>query len=123
MVEKHDDSIKAFDQTITAKPGKPVCFPLRFDYAGSSFFSVYRIEVLSRPANGKLVIDGTKATYVADSGASDSFTWRVVDLTGRVSNEATVSIRIDSNDGSGSLNPGAIDDNSIVGMDATIFFF
>ncbi|MVN92686.1 CshA/CshB family fibrillar adhesin-related protein [Mucilaginibacter aquatilis] len=67
------------------------------DNSGNSTFNQQSIEIISQPANGRVVIGGNgTVTYTPNTGyaGTDVFTYRVRDLNGYYTNVATVTINI-----------------------------
>ncbi|MBD3392587.1 MAG: hypothetical protein GF418_10890 [Chitinivibrionales bacterium] len=86
----------ANDQHVTVAMGQTAAVSLSIS---SSTSGPYAYTVTAPPAHGSVSLAGNDATYTPDEGfsGSDAFTWIVTDQsTGKASNEATVSLTVQS---------------------------
>lgn len=110
----NDDPI-ANDDNISLVTGDTVNIPVAAnDNDPENELDLTSIEITEQPANGTVTVnnDGT-VTYTHDGSAttSDSFKYTIKDLSGAVSNEATVTISIGTapvaNDDDAAVNEGS----------------
>ncbi len=91
----------AVSDTATLPSGESVAITvLENDTDSNDDLDITSVEILSQPSLGSVQVDAQGVvTYTHDQVAvgSDSFTYRVYDLTGLASNEATVTVTVTGN--------------------------